>query len=192
MDDLSGCQVPCLPQIVEGTYGLEDIPMHNLVRRLLARQWNYSIKKKLKRILKSLDRKKIISTPAGIERGNAEGALARPPIIEEDWVKVRSEEEIRATLDRWNELRGCAFLPEMWQYCGTRQQVLKRMERFLDERDYRVKKTKGIILLKGVICKGTPVFGRCDRCCFFFWREEWLEKVLPDEVVPAVQPAGRV
>jgi hypothetical protein len=51
------------------------------------------------------------------------------------------------------------------------------MERFLDERDYKVKKARGIILLEGVICRGTPVFGRCDRCCYLFWREEWLEKI---------------
>jgi hypothetical protein len=51
------------------------------------------------------------------------------------------------------------------------------MEKFLDERDYRVKKCKGIILLEGAICGGTAYFGRCDRACFFFWREEWLEKL---------------
>jgi hypothetical protein len=51
------------------------------------------------------------------------------------------------------------------------------MERFLDERDYKVKKAKGIVLLKDVICHGTPVFGRCDRCCHLFWRVEWLEKI---------------
>lgn len=46
------------------------------------------------------------------------------------------------------------------------------MEHFLDERDYKVKKVKGIVLLEGVIYQGTPVFGRCDRSCFLFWREE--------------------
>jgi hypothetical protein len=24
---------------------------------------------------------------------------------------------------------------------------------------------------------GTPDYGRCDRACFYFWREEWLEKL---------------
>jgi hypothetical protein len=60
----------------------------------------------------------------------------------------------------------------MWQYCGTTQRVLQSMEHFLDERDYKVKKVKGIVLLEGVIYQGTPVFGRCDRSCFLFWREE--------------------
>ena len=68
-------------------------------------------------------------------------------------------------------------MPEQEQYCGTTQRVHKRMERFVDERDLRVKRTKGIILLEGVMCQGTADFGSCDRSCFYFWREEWLEKI---------------
>jgi hypothetical protein len=68
-------------------------------------------------------------------------------------------------------------MPEMIQYCGTFQRVLKRMQRFVDERDLRVKKASGIILLAGVMCQGTADFGSCDRSCLYFWREEWLEKV---------------
>lgn len=105
------------------------------------------------------------------------GDLGAASLSVGDWVRVRSEEEIRATLDRWHELQGCAFLEYMWQYCGSTQQVLQVMERFLDERDYKVKKVKGVVLLKDVICHGTPVFGRCDRCCHLFWRVEWLEKL---------------
>jgi hypothetical protein len=54
---------------------------------------------------------------------------------------------------------------------------LKPVKRFVDERDYRVKKAKGIILLEGLICEGTPDYGQCDRACFYFWRQEWLEKM---------------
>jgi hypothetical protein len=93
-----------------------------------------------------------------------------------DLVRVRAREEIDSTLDPFKELRGCAFLPDMYQYCGTRQRVLKSMTQFLDERDYKLKKVHGVILLENVVCNGTPAFGACDRCCFLFWREEWLEK----------------
>jgi hypothetical protein len=55
--------------------------------------------------------------------------------------------------------------------------VFKPLERFVDERDLRVKSSKGIVLLDGVTCQGTGDFGRCDRSCFLFWREEWLEKI---------------
>lgn len=94
-----------------------------------------------------------------------------------DLVLVRSREEIEATLDDWRELKGCSFTSEMWVYCGTTQRVLKPMERFLDERDYRIKRCKGIVLLEGVICQGTVFPEGCDRSCYLFWREEWLEKI---------------
>jgi hypothetical protein len=68
-------------------------------------------------------------------------------------------------------------MPEMAEYCGSTRRVLKPMNRFVDERELRVKKSKGIILLEGVMCQGTGGFGSCDRFCFVFWREEWLEKI---------------
>jgi hypothetical protein len=94
-----------------------------------------------------------------------------------DLVRVRTREEIEATLDSRDELEGCLFMAEMWDYCGTEQRVLKPMQQFLDERDYRVRKTGGIVLLEGAICQGTDYPQGCDRSCFFLWREEWLEKI---------------
>jgi hypothetical protein len=100
------------------------------------------------------------------------------PLTAGDMVRVKSEEEIKATLNHLGQSRGCAFMADiMTPYCGTVQRVLKTMERFVDERDLRVKKCKGLVLLEGVMCEGTTVFGRCDRSCFMFWREEWLEKI---------------
>jgi hypothetical protein len=92
-------------------------------------------------------------------------------------VRVKTREEIQATLDEWNELRGCLFMDAMVPYCGTTQRVFRRVERFVDERDYRVKKAKGVVLLEGLICNGTEQYGRCDRACYYFWRDEWLEKI---------------
>jgi hypothetical protein len=68
-------------------------------------------------------------------------------------------------------------MEEMWCHCGTTQRVYKRVEKFMDERDYLVKRCKGIVILEGVMCEGTKDFGPCDRSCFYFWREEWLEKL---------------
>jgi hypothetical protein len=100
------------------------------------------------------------------------------PLMAGDLVRVKSKEEIEATLNHLGQSRGCAFMADiMTPYCGTVQRVLKPMERFVDERDLRVKKCKGLILLEGVTCEGTTLFGRCDRSCFMFWRKEWLEKI---------------
>lgn len=97
-----------------------------------------------------------------------------------DMVRIRSLDEIGATLDSWGELKGCGFMDGMEVYCGTVQRVWKPVRRFVDERDYRVKKTRGIYILENLICQGTKLYGTCDRSCFFFWREEWLEKVDED------------
>jgi hypothetical protein len=94
-----------------------------------------------------------------------------------DHVRVRARDEIARTLDDKSRLKGCLFMSEMWNYCGTQQRVLKPLQQFLDERTYRVKTASGIVLLEGVVCQGTDVPGGCDHCCPFFWREEWLEKI---------------
>jgi hypothetical protein len=113
-------------------------------------------------------------------RTTANGFAPTVPYESGDLVRVRSREEVISTLDPFQELKGCAFLPDMYQYCGSQQRVLKSMRYFLDERDYKLKKVHGVILLENVICNGTPAFGTCDRCCFLFWREEWLEKHTED------------
>jgi hypothetical protein len=177
MEDLSGCQIPCLPKMAEGNAEFDPQPLDKRFKRALARPWNYYIKKYLKRTITlfkgwytKINRKDNSSTVG-------EDKLVMIHLKSGDWVRVRSLEEIQNTLNPFKELKGCAFLEDMKQYCGTEQRVLKVMERFLDERDYQVKKVKGIVLLEGVYCQGTPVFGRCDRSCLSFWREEWLEKV---------------
>jgi hypothetical protein len=184
MSDLRECQIPCLPRFSEGMAESEPQPPLRRLKRLLARPWNYGVKKWLKRLDRSLAARSLADSPLRSRRqeaGRLAGADVEPqqPLQVGDWVRVRLREEIEATLDRWKELKGCAFLEDMWQYCGTTQRVLQPMERFLDERDYKVKKVKGIVLLEGAICRGTPVFGRCDRCCHLYWRVEWLEKIEP-------------
>jgi hypothetical protein len=109
--------------------------------------------------------------------GNRERSYSDSRLKSGDKVKVRSIDEIKDTLNHWNQLKGCSFMEEMKAYCGTTQRVLKRVEKFLDERDYLVKRCNGIVILDGVFCEGTKDFGSCDRTCFFFWREEWLEKI---------------
>jgi hypothetical protein len=94
-----------------------------------------------------------------------------------DLVRVRTREEIQATLNANGWLRGCKFMPEMAQFCGTTQRVFKPVNRFLNECDYTVRKTRGIVLLENVFCQGVAGAGECDRSCFYFWRVEWLERM---------------
>jgi hypothetical protein len=171
--DFEGCQLPCVPKFSTGVADFQDKPALLSFKRSLAYPWNTYVKKFLKKLYYK-------SAPSARESSRQDAVKAFmhvSPLKKGDLVKVRSKEEIMSTLDPFQELKGCAFLIEMHQYCGTEQRVFKPMERFMDERDYKVKKTRGLILLENNFCSGTPVFGKCDRSCFLFWREEWLEKI---------------
>ncbi len=176
MTRLSGCQIPCVPNMSEGSAPIPNQTLMRRIKRTLAVPWNYYVKRWLKRLYRSWkgwhNRYNSLTTAQNPVSSHTSLAAG-------DWVCVQSEDKIRATLDPWSELKGCAFLPYMAEYCGTTQRVLQPVHRFLDERDYKVKKAKGVVLLQGVLCKGTPVFGQCDRACHLFWREEWLEKITP-------------
>jgi hypothetical protein len=171
------CQTRCWPGVSEGNADVASRSLRSRLKLTLKRRLSPRVKRSLK-----MHSNRLINWLSGLT-GKSNAAPARatyPPTARlkaGDPVRVRSREEIQATLDSWNELRGCLFMEDMWQYCGTTQRVLKPVERFVDERDYRVKKGRGIVLLEGLICQGTPDYGRCDRACFFFWREEWLEKI---------------
>lgn len=96
-----------------------------------------------------------------------------------DLVRIRPRPDIEKTLDQDGQLRGCLYMSEMWQYCGTVHRVLKPMHQYLDEQDYKIRECRGIVLLENVMCCGSAYPEGCDCSCFFFWREEWLEKI-PD------------
>lgn len=173
MTNFEGCQLPCVPKFSLGPATSNERKWIGSVKRLLAVPWNSYAKKWLKRAYYT----------AAQWRGNvrqqtvAKDFAPATPFVQGDLVRVRSRDEIFATLDPFKELKGCAFMPDMYEYCGTQQRVFRSMRYFMDERDYKLKKVRGVILLENVICSGTPTFGECDRCCFLFWREEWLEKI---------------
>jgi hypothetical protein len=171
--DFAGCQIYTVPKLALERVGLSYLPLGGFFKRQFAAPWNLIVKKWLKKKYFSY----INSKGETSSQLTAKAFSPSTPFKKGDFVRVRSLSEILSTLDPFKELKGCAFLPEMNQYCETTQLIFKSMEHFIDERDYKLKKTHGIILLENVICSGTPVFGQCDRCCFLFWREEWLEKV---------------
>lgn len=170
------CQIACLPLFFEG---YAEIPHESMFRklRLLIRR---NITAKQVRLFKTKSDTLInrISDLVKARRKSLSQPEASPMFQPRpgDQVRIKPEAEIKATLNRWGIHKGCMFMPEMAKYCGSVQRVFRVMERFVDERDYRVKKCQGIILLEGLHCQGTSDYGRCDRACFFFWRVEWLER----------------
>ena len=94
-------------------------------------------------------------------------------------VRIRPKEQILRTLDKDNALEGCYFMDEMWQYCGSQQKVLKRVDYFFDERGAKFYRANNTVLLEDVFCSGKlgNFMPRCDRNCYIFWKEDWLEKI---------------
>jgi hypothetical protein len=93
-----------------------------------------------------------------------------------EFVEVKSDSEIAATLDARGTLRGLAFLPAMRPFCGKRFVVLRRVERIYLEESAKTRKMKSTVLLNGAMCDGLLM--GCDRSCFFYWREDWLRRVV--------------
>lgn len=158
------CQIKGIEEVAEPV-GMVDVllQLRFKIKRVIKRRINY-----LRNWFASIRWRK----PAPTEAKTANEIFRVGQVV-----RVRSKQEIQGTLDNWNNLRGCGFMEEMWPYCGTTQRIYKPVNRFVDERDHRLKKARGIFFLEDVHCEGTIDYGRCDRNCYFFWRKEWLEKV---------------
>jgi hypothetical protein len=95
-------------------------------------------------------------------------------------VRVKSLEDIRATLDENGRCEGLAFMSIQGRFCGGEYTVHKRIERFFDERTRRMLKVKNMVILDDVYCEppreGYQDYAGCDRTCFMFWKEAWLER----------------
>jgi len=89
-------------------------------------------------------------------------------------VRVRTEPEILATLDKCDQYKGMAWMPMMRDCCGREFKVYKRVNKIVLESTGEIRKLKNTVLLESAICDG--IYG-CDRSCFFFWKEAWLQRV---------------
>lgn len=92
-------------------------------------------------------------------------------------VRVRSREEIAATLDTGRLNRGMGFEEEMARFCGKTARVRARVELCMDEKTGELLRMKTpCVILDQVVCGGVYK-GNCPREYTAFWREIWLERV---------------
>ena len=105
----------------------------------------------------------------------------------DDWVEVRTKEEILRTLDKQGRLEGMPFMPEMFAFCGQRFRVYKRAHKTCDT----VYPVRGRWLDNSVHletrCDGSA-HGGCQAGCLIFWKEAWLR---PVSGAPLVQIAAK-
>lgn len=94
-----------------------------------------------------------------------------------EWVRVLSNNSIRATLNRKGCHMGTRFLHGMWKFCGKEFQVFKPIKEIVDYRTGEMWRVRRTVVLKGVHCEKDPSeYYRCDQTCFYYWKEAWLER----------------
>jgi hypothetical protein len=101
----------------------------------------------------------------------------RLDLLPGEWVRVKSREQIEATLTADNRNRGLTFDVEMLKYCGRTARVLRRVEHIINEQNGEMMHLKKpCLILEDVIC--TSDYHRsCPRGIYPYWREIWLERV---------------
>ena len=95
-------------------------------------------------------------------------------------VRIRSKEQIARTLGPDGKNKGLWFDREMLAYCGKTARVLKRIDRFVDERTGKMHELKNdCYVLEGIVCSGDRSPGRrfCPRAIYPYWRACWLEPI---------------
>jgi ribosomal protein L34 len=94
-------------------------------------------------------------------------------------VMVLSREEIEETLDKDRRCKSLEFMDRMAAYCGRPMVVKKHVQCIFDERKWRMVRIKDTYILEGAICEGQGMYEKegCDRCCYFFWKDQWLRRV---------------
>lgn len=111
------------------------------------------------------------SRPSGAARAPDGQVLGLQP---GDWVKVKSQEQILATLDATGKLKGLAFGGDMTGTCGRTLQVHKRVHKIMDERNGHIREVKDTVMLSDSFCDR---FLGCARGMPILWREAWLDRV---------------
>ena len=105
-------------------------------------------------------------------------------------VRVKSHQEVLATLDQEGMLDRLPFMPEMFQYCGCEFRVFKQADKTCDT----IEKSGGrrmvhAVHLEGSRCDGSA-HGGCGAQCLMFWKEAWLERTVSGEISPVTRESG--
>ncbi len=138
------------------------------------------VRARVRRLLRRDDAPAAIGGPAP-----RRAAAVRLGLAPGERVRVKSAAEIRATLDDTGRCEGLGYMPDVMDaFCGRTFVVRKRVHQFFDERRWRLLKLRNVVILDGVFCEPPPNdqtdYAGCDRTCFLFWKEAWLERANAD------------
>ena len=98
------CQIQCLPKVTQ-TMGTVEVlcQRRNRLKRITKRRWNYLIN--------------LFFGMKGSSMGTSHSVAEKIKnyfLQPGDRVRIRSKEEIRATIDNWNQFKRCSFMEEMF------------------------------------------------------------------------------
>jgi Acetyltransferase (GNAT) domain len=138
------------------------IGAHHLVARIRGRlDHGLGIKSGIKRLIKPPPPRARLGAPSRFEPGS--------------WVRVKSADELRATLDASDRTRGLLFTEAQWTTAGGVYRTAREVRRLRDDHG-RFRPVSRTVLLDGVDCSaGRATPGGCGRHCPMMYRDEWLE-----------------
>jgi hypothetical protein len=100
-------------------------------------------------------------------------------------VRVKTFDQVVATLDRRRRNRGMGVCHEMTRCCGTVAEVRYRVDRLIEEKSGKMRRLNHTVTLRNprgepslcdeCLCYGE--MGDCPRGELMYWREIWLERV---------------
>jgi hypothetical protein len=115
-----------------------------------------------------------------------------------DRVRVKSRDEILATLDSDGRVDGLPFMPEMLAFAGRTLPLDAVVHRTCDTvktsgTSGTTRRMTGAVHLQGARCDGSA-HGGCQARCLLFWKEDWLEAAPPEDLARSVttEAAGSV
>lgn len=116
-----------------------------------------------------------------LPQGTVRGSQKRTPEISLDLkpgelVRVKTREEIQATLDSFGRNRGLAFAPDMLRFCGGTYRVARPVKKAVNEYTAQAREVRNTVALEDVTCSGIAQ-RCCPRACYHLWREIWLSRV---------------
>lgn len=125
-------------------------------------------------------------TPGRIARGQRT-PTGRLDLEPGEFVRVKDQAAILATVDENGRNRGLSFSAEMAPFCGRVFRVLARVDHIIDEKTGRMLTLREpCIVLDGVTCCARYNKGMifCPRATYAYWRELWLERTAPPVGAP--------
>jgi hypothetical protein len=121
-----------------------------------------------------------------IPRRRLTGTLKRTPVGHlglqpGELITVRPASEIAKTLDQRGRNRGLTCDFGMSDHSGEKLRVRSRLDRMISEVTGEMRQVEGTVIIEGLNCTCSNVFGGCPRQDFTYWREIWLERINNEE-----------